>query len=345
MNTETISDAIESQGEERENWKQRWGFLILSGIIMVFYSEKMYWYIQGYSYVELVLWYLIGAYSFFWAISYFRINHFWPMFLAAVLYPLYVEGAFTGIITADLTTVMLAYFVGWHTTLSVIVGWYYHRKWLIHDEKRKLIGTSILLGLFFGVWASTFWLPENVNDPELSIENGFMAGQWSILDYSLLLLYLGAIYVISHYLLGRWSIWSGKFTPTKIENILFALSLLLFLSLQLFAYGVLALYLVILYLVVLWILSRYKAKRMDDTTIFQKLRGRVRLDTVLTLYLIPIFAILGYSFMYIGNFGDNLIRVLFTITYSTQVIYGYVLMLFAGYKTIKFQAENGTDEI
>ncbi len=172
---EPISSEKENQGKIM-SFLYRWLFLILCTVIVVFYSEKVYWYIQGYSLFILLLVYIVGVYLLFRLVDFFHITDFWPFLLAAVIYPLYVEGFFTGIVVADITfLVMLSYFIGWHILLSVIMGWYFHRKWLIKREYGKLWLSSIFIGLFWGVWSIIYWTPRQINDPDF--QDAFKVGQ------------------------------------------------------------------------------------------------------------------------------------------------------------------------
>lgn len=306
---------------------KRWGFLLSSTSVMVYFSEKMYWYVQGYSYLELILFYLFASYSVFWAIDHFKVNDVWGLVLAGVLYPLFVEGVFTGIITADITGIMLSYFVGWHTTLAVLLGWFWHRKLLIEHRARTIALSSVLLGLLLGFWATTFWLPENVNDLELSPENGFNPGKWSLIDYSLLQLYLGAIYVISHFVLSR--VWVEEFRPSKWENYSILVIILLFSLIQVLSYSFFILWLILLYAIILVSLRKYSQGRSEGT-VLEQLAGDVRLRDILPLFLINVSAIAAYAFVDAIELPEEVIRELFLNgIVAIQVMYGAGILLFS----------------
>ncbi len=308
---------------------KRWAFILLSTTIMVFFSEKMYWYTQGYAYAELVLFYMPGTYLFLLAVSYFRVRDFWGMFLAASLYPLYVEGALTGIIVADITGIMFFYFIGWHTTLSVIFGWYFQHKFLVQRRIRTLALSSATMGFLLGIWATVFWIPENVNDPEL-IAEGHVLGQWPITDYALLLLYLGVIYVGSHYLIRRF--WDGEFRPSRLENVLVILYVLFLVSLQLITYSVLGVTFVGICLLVLLPLRRYKSQRK---TVLSELGGEVRLVDSLVLFLLPLFAVLGYTIIAVIRPPDSVIKAYGDMIIFVQMSYGAVLFLYSVYRVLR----------
>ena len=308
---------------------KRWAFILLSTTIMVFFSEKMYWYTQGYAYAELVLFYMPGTYIFLLAVSYFRVRGFWAMFLAASLYPLYVEGALTGIIVADITGIMFFYFIGWHTTLSVIFGWYFQHKLLVQQRIRALALSSAAMGFLLGIWATVFWIPENVNDPEL-IAEGHVLGQWPIADYALLLLYLGVIYTGSHYLLGRF--WDDEFRPSRLENVLVILYVLFLVSLQLITYTVLGVTFVVLCILILISLRRYSAERK---TVLSELGGGIRFADSLVLFLLPVFAVIGYAMIAAIRPPDSVIKGYGDLIIFVQLSYGVVLFLYSVYKVLR----------
>ena len=313
---------------------KRWAFLILSSIIMVFYSEKMYWYVQGYAYVELSFYYIFGVYMFFWIIQKFRVQSFWPMFVAAVSYPLYVEGLFTGIITLDTSIfVMLSYFIGWHTTLSVILGWYFHHKWLIQRETGKIIASSILIGIFWGAWSVVYWTETQTNDPEM--QEMFKLGQWRIYEFALLAFYLAALYALAHFLIGK--VWIRSFQPGKLENITIGLVLLFFLIIQILTAGIFV-FILLLHFVLLFLILRYYRDRVaeEDPVIFEQLHGEVRIRDAMLFLLMPFLATVIYGIFSCNRPADAFIDdIIFNGIVFLQLTYGFLLYLFAIYKTLQ----------
>lgn len=99
-------------------------FVILSTATMVFFSEKAYWYPQGYALGELILFYAFPVYACFWAIAHFRVRRLPALILVAALYAFLVEGVITPVIyeAGLFDPIMPAYFIGWHGLLAVIFG-------------------------------------------------------------------------------------------------------------------------------------------------------------------------------------------------------------------------------
>ena len=222
---------------------------------------------------------------------------------------------------------MLSYFVGWHTAFAVLIGWFWHRKLLIEHKTGIIVASSVILGFILGLWATTFWLPENLNDPDLSPKNGFHPGKWSVLDYSMLQLYLGAIYVLSHIILSK--IWINEFHPSKWENYVVLAVITMFILGQALAYSIFVLYLIFLYAIVLLSLHRYSIGK-DNGTIIEQLQGHVRIRDALALFLINFSALAAYALVDAFKLPEETIREIFLNGISgIQVIYGAAILLFS----------------
>lgn len=323
---------------------QRWLLLILSTSVMVFFSEKMYWYIQGYKYLELFIFYIVGVFMLFAVISYFKITDFWPFVLASVIYPLYVEGLFTGIITADTSLfIMLSYFIGWHSFLAVIIGFYFHRKWLKEHNTKLLTVSSALLGVFWGIWSIIYWTAKQKNDVEL--DDYYQVGQWSISEFAMFAGYISIIYIISHYLLGKLTI--TRFHPGRVEKVLMGFIVFLFLALQTLTNGPLVIILVFHFLVVLSVLNVYRTRKIDDTsgeTVLSKLTGSVQFKYTLIFLLMPALAILVYAFFYYNTPSDAFIdSYIYNGIVYTQMLYGFILYSTALIKTFRWKPTANLD--
>ncbi|MFO8109919.1 MAG: hypothetical protein R6U17_05290 [Thermoplasmata archaeon] len=311
----------------------RWIFLLSSTIIVVFFSEKMYWYIQGYSLLILILVYVVGVYIIVRAIEFFSVAKFWPFVLVAVLYPLYVEGLFTGIILQDITVfTMLSYFVGWHTLISVMIGWYLHRKWLINKDYFRLGLSSTLIGIFWGFWSIVYWTPRQMG-PEF--EDGFRTGQWPVLEFAFLVFFLTLLYIGSHYLLGRKGIWQSEFRPSKIEDgIIFAV-ILFFLIIQFIALSFLVLILLGHLCIVLLALRAY-SRRKNGPTILKQLEGEVELKGTLVFFFMPLLATMVYWLFTLYRPSDEFIgSVIYDGTVFIQLILGFIFYLVAIFYTLR----------
>lgn len=76
----------------------RIAFVLLSSTIMVFFSEKSFWYIQGYAIVELVLFYAVPVAACLWVIDFFQVQRLSGVVLVGGLFGFLVEGILTPIL-------------------------------------------------------------------------------------------------------------------------------------------------------------------------------------------------------------------------------------------------------
>ncbi len=329
---------------------KRMTFMILSTLIVVFFSEKMYWYIQGYALGELVLFYFFGVYIFIWSIDYFQVNDFWSLFLSAMLYSLYVEGILTGLITAaGLAAPILAfYYYGWHSLISIVFGWYLLRKWLLEGNDLKLFISSSLMGVFWGLWSLGYWLPEIVNSPELQ-EEPFDPGKWRIERYATLVLVFGAMLIVAHWLLGKDELWSSSFRPTRIENGIIAILLGGMFALQLFLWQLLAIPLILMFAIVFYALKKHKEAVFrneseidsylkvieENHVILEELVGEVRLKHAAILLIMPFISIVVYGTALVIDPAEYLIHNLYWTIVGVQTTVGGILGITALWKTMK----------
>ncbi len=330
---------------------KRWGFLLLSALVMLFFSEKMYWYVQGYAIGEILILYSFGAYLVFWSIEYYKVNDFWSLFLSAMLYALLIEGIFTAlIIVAGLAgPILTSYYFGWHSLLSVVFGWYFLRKWLIEESTMKLLISSILTGVFWGLWSLGYWLPEIISSPEMQ-EDPFDPGKWSLERYSSVVLTFGLMLVLAHWLLGKDGFWLFSFRPSKLENlVMFGLIGAMFL-LQLVLWNLLATPFVIMLGLVFYALRKHKQgvefQASDPVengamvgeefqTLFGQLAGDVRFKHAFILVLIPIISIIVYGLALAIDPPEFMIRGLYWTIVSVQTIIGGILGIMAIWKNIR----------
>ncbi len=294
----------------------------------------MYWYIQGYEYSGLVILYLPGTFIFLWVIKYFNIRDFWPLVLASSLYTIFIESMLSGAIMRDFWSIF--YSLGWHSALAVMVGWFYHQHELRTGNLRRLALTSSLLGFVLGLWATVFWLPEFGPSSVLNTPP-FTPGQWSVVDYALLLSYLGVIYVLSQYLLGKF--WDAEFHPSRLESGA-VLAFLIYLMARQFYHFVLSVMIPLgVYAVVLAGLYYYSDNRKDESNYFTEFAtSSVRFIDTLVLLLIPLFAVLAYSLMYLLNPSHLFIRLyIYNVFRSVQFVIGLVFFFYPFWWIFRYQ--------
>lgn len=301
-------------------------FVGFSTLIAVFFSEKAYWHVQGYAYVELVLYYAFPVYACLWAIDYFRVRRLSALVLVAALYAFLIEGVLTPVLyeAGFLDLLMPAYFIGWHGLLSFLFGWYGLRKCLVKGQWLWVLIFGFVFGLFWGIWAITWWLPEAYDGP-------VSAARWSIVNFGFYAFVFASTLVLSHWLLGR-GMWPQEFKPSKVEKWVIGLSLVALFGLIVFPVLPMA---IVKLVVLLWIVflglgaGRVGEEKGLHRTIFSELAGSVKGVHVLALFAMPVAATGVYALATIWQPSEDGIRILLEGIPFLQVVVGGGVFLWA----------------
>lgn len=208
-------------------------FALLSTAVVVVFSEKMYWYVTGYGLADLLVGYFLPTFAFLTIVDFFRVRRLAPLFLVAAVFGFLVEGVIVGKIYegGPFSWFNLAYTpLAWHAPLSIVFGWYLLRRWLVAGQTRALLLGCAVVGLFWGVWALAWWLPENAADPQL-LAAGARLGRWTVGEFAAHAFVFTTVLVVAHGLLGHRG-WQPRFRPSSAELILLMAGLLFFFIFQ-----------------------------------------------------------------------------------------------------------------
>ncbi len=276
---------------------KRWGLVFITAYILMFFSE-FYFVNEGvvsdlvetvqtepagllWLPVELLLFYGLPAYIFLTAVSLFRGRTVWAIFLAGALYGWIVEGVVVWQMYEALPYTISWTPLGWHAIIDVLLGWYLVRRILLLNRYGVTAVLSLVLGLFWGLWATWYWQETTLISPA---------------DFALFALVTGGLWVLANGLLPKFI--GRAFTPSKIE-----IGLLLVITAGLFAINILpSLPLAILVLppllaITLFALNRNrKTEERDDVIV--ALAGQLRRGQFALLALTPLAAVLVYTAVY-----------------------------------------------
>jgi len=185
-------------------------FAAIAAMAMVLFSESMYWYKLGFQ--EIFIWdrvniYLYPTFFCLWAVHAFRVRRIAPLFLCAAIYGLTVEGGLVWIIFESDTWRPMSISntpLSWHAPFSVMFGLFYLRKSLLARSWIYLIVGCVVWGIFWGVWSTTQWLPETIEEYSQE-EESRLIGQIPVLTFGMFTLMITAILGVAHWALGRGS--------------------------------------------------------------------------------------------------------------------------------------------
>jgi len=313
-------------------------FVLLSAIVMVFFSEKTFWYIQGYAILELVLYYAIPVAVCLWIIDTLRVQRLSGLVLVGALFGFLVEGVLTPVIyeAGLLDPVMPAYFIGWHGLLSLVFGWYLIRKWLKEGRWKRLTLAGSIFGIFWGLWSLPYRLPESIQEFEALVREGesFLPGAWPVPEFLFYALVFTGMLMIAHWLLGT-RIWQREFKLKKWE-----MGLLLVLLVFIFAYQVypvvpLAILKLIPLISLVLLPLGINCLQQDEEGILATLDGSLHFSQTLPLLVIPVFATLVYGLAAWLHPSRTLLRIIYSSFASSQGLIGAVFFIWAWVDSVR----------
>jgi hypothetical protein len=315
----------------------RLGFVLLSSTVMVFFSEKVYWYPQGYAVLELILVYAMPVYICLWAVQHFRVQRFSALILIAALFGFLVEGTLTPVLYegGPLDPIMPAYFVGWHGLLGVVYGWYALRKWLVQGRTWRLMIGSGLMGILWGAWSLTYWLPENIAEWEHLADVGEAVSghtRWTAPEFALYALTFTGMLLLAHGLLGRGG-WETTFQPGRWEIALILLGLGFFFTTQVLFVVPLGILKLITLLGIIYLGLRANKKKARSGSLLDELAGPVKLPYLLTLLVMPLTATLVYAGGTMTPPAEDLLRALMEMMVFVQAMAGGIFFVWGLIKT------------
>ena len=272
-----------------------------SALILMFYSE--YFFVnegparnvlkiisEGGSildYIEFTLFYALFAVWFLFPVYYFKIRSFWALYLAGGFFGIATEGVVIPLVyTESLTWPALS----WHVLVDVILGWYVVRYLLTKNQPLYTLLLAFVMGFFWAFWAPWTHVgdepfipqPKQFTEFVLFTSTGLLAG-----------------YIILNLVREK------LFKPTKIEFVVFGvLTLALWVPMlikawlpMLAAKPVNSLLLPLYLCVSLYTLHRHKNVETREN-IFTVFRDKIAWWNFSLLTLMPITAIVAYSFIY-----------------------------------------------
>ncbi len=314
---------------------RQWAFVTVSALIMVVASERIFWYYTDAgvaAFAELAVFYSLAVYALFWFIERYRVDDIWSLLVAVPVFGYVVEGIITPVIySGGPLPVFPVWFSAWHGGLGTLLVWFLIRRLLITARVRATLGLAIGLGLFWGTWATTMWLPENLNDPELAESAPRIRSAADFFGYAVI---SSGVLIAAHWSLGK-GLWVARYRPSRLISTLAAVGCMAVAVAYSFVYPWAAPMFVVLMGGVAWVLRRH-ATVATGPNLFEQLDGPVSLRALAMLAALPLSAGGTYALLIEIDPPEWLIRSAFMYgTIAVQSVMAGLVMVWSAVKVMR----------
>ena len=298
-------------------------FVFLCACITAVMSERIFWFWSPglAEHLAVSAFYALPVAFTLWAMATYRVNGVWSVLLAAPLYAYVTEGVITPILYTGGPFVPFfpAWFAFWHGIMAFGFLLLAVRHWLLAQAWKPLALTAVGTGLFWGIWASTLRLPENVNDEELIADLGeplTVLGPAAFAFYALL---FTGVLAAAHWLLGY--VWPESYAPGRPTKVVVAGLVVAGAAMWTVA-AVWALPMFIAYAgLQRWGLRRHAATAAEPDVVRQ-LHGRVRVRSLVPLFAIAPVAAGSYAVLWALDPSTLALQVIFYSVIAAQAVAG-----------------------
>ncbi len=317
-------------------------FLLLGGAITAVGSERMFWFWSSNPldhWITAVV-YAVPFSAALWAISRFGVRGLTSMLLVAPLFAYVTEGIITPVMYSGgpMVPVFPAWFTFWHGFIGLVTLWYLLHLWLVRGRRGLVLAAAGGLGTFWGLWSTTLWLPENVDDPELIADQGSkltVLGPWSFTRYVVAFSVLLAVF---HWVWGRLDI-PPRFDPPRWLEVLYAVAV--------------ATMLVVWTASIPWALPMFVAyaglqifilrrgATSGGPTLLQDLAGPVSIPALLMLSAMPVAATGVYWLAWQIGPAEDTLRLLMVGTIAVQAAIAVVVVAVAALRVLGSPGDGG----
>jgi hypothetical protein len=170
----------------RQGWKNLLAAISV-GYILFFFSERLFWTVwwpDNTLFDLFVTWLAYSAVTYFFLaiLSWSRANDVWSVFLAGALYGWLVEGGLANTLygsqaSAPFPISISVTALSWHALISVMIGWWAVGRALRSASVMPIVGLSVAIGVFWGVWAM---FPRRETPPVLTPVHEFLINACSL---------------------------------------------------------------------------------------------------------------------------------------------------------------------
>lgn len=322
-------------------------FFYLVAVITAVGSERMFWFWSPglRSHLEVAAFYAIATTTSLALMRRYQVDSWWSLMLAAPVVAYVVEGVITPILYSGGPFVPFfpVWFTMWHGILSFTVLVFVIRRLLLDETLAKLTMLALGLGVFWGVWSTTQWLPENYEDPELLAEHGTLRilNPDAFAGYAAL---FTGVLIVAHGVIGF--VWptgtpppSGRLTwSERILGVLVLAGAAIWTAVYPWALPMFLAYAG----VQVFALRRHRGQGPPERRdLFAQLAGRVRLRALLPLVIVAPTAAVTYAVLWRIAPSDLALRVLMYSIIAAQTAIGAVIMVWTFLRVVRRQASEG----
>ncbi len=256
-------------------------FILANGYILLFFSEMMFWGHMALKDLPMTLLaYSMIGFVFLTAVTHFRIQDKWGLFLAGALFGWLAEGVLVQTTYEGLPLSLSLTGLSWHALLTIWLGWYWLPTAIRQGSAWQVVQRAGATGVLFGLWL-LMWQVE-IHPSQTPTPGTFV---WFALLSSA---GLGFSYWLMHRLDGaRFQV--GKWEFTAVTGLL-----LLYFAIQTVPAAPVALVVLPLLLLLLMV-PLQKARPEDGRSLLTEIAGPLALKNLLAFAALPTSAIVTFS--------------------------------------------------
>lgn len=300
-------------------------FGFLTSVIVVMAAERAYWPWGGISVDNLfgiAVFYLLPVAATLWLLAATGASRIEHVVLGGAVLAFLVEGVLTPVIYEDGALPLLAMlFVGWHGLVAFVGFWYLTRRWLLERRVGRLASAAGAFGLYWGLWATTWRLPESREGLEVA------EAAPDPVAFAFYALVVGMVLAGAHWLSGF--VWPSELRASRGVGIALGVGLIgyhLVAAVAVVPWATVKL--VALLAPVVWLLWR---TRLDEPTVFAQLAGHVRPSDTAGLLVMPAVAAAVYALA--AGWDVGTIREYFDVLNLAQPLAGTLVLGWAAVRS------------
>lgn len=306
----------------KATFRQRLGLALLTGYVLVYFGEIVFWATPERAGMGALgvfaawLAYSVFGYVFLSVVGGFRARGPAAVFLAGAVFGWFEEGIVLQTTWGSPDTpfpISIAFTaLAWHALISVLVGWYLIRRVLAQDRPLRTAGVAASTGLFYGVWAISWW----TEPPEpLKVLLDADRKDLILVRFGAYALVTTALLVVALWWFGRLR--STSFEASSAERWTLGLATLAYFGLVTVPAAPQALWVLPLLLGVTFLALERNRRAEVRSDAIAAFRRRVGIRSYLPLFCMPSVATAVYA---VALVADVRLRTNLAIFYATSVL-------------------------